>query len=104
MAATQFFGWNAGRCLPIESSSWSCNRRWPADVPLSGLPETVSDHGMSLRWAVIQERGHRVGEARRILPEEQVAAVGEGHQFGAVDPAGQQSRVARVDDGVRVAV
>jgi hypothetical protein len=51
-----------------------------------------------------QEGCHRSCEAVRILPEEEMAQTGKGDELGTRDALGEQSRVARVDYGVRVAV
>gem|GEM_PF-342941 len=51
-----------------------------------------------------QECCYRVGEAVRVLPEEQMTQLGEGHEPGPRDAVREQPAVARVDDPVRAAV
>ena len=51
-----------------------------------------------------EKRSHRSGEAVWILPEEQMAQLGEGHQPGSRDAVREQLAVARVDDPVRAPV
>ena len=51
-----------------------------------------------------QEGCHRIGEAVRVFPEQQMTKAGKGDEPGIRDSPGEKPRVARVDHGVRVAV
>ena len=60
--------------------------------------------GLTGRRLGEQKRCHRVGEAIRVFPEEQMAQLRDRHQPGTRDAVREQLSVARVDDGVRAAV
>ena len=81
------------------SATW-----WPRDTRRPGGGGGRGDRGLRSLFAGQQEFCHRVGEAVRVLPEEQVAQLGEGHQPGPGDAVREQPAVARVDHGVRAAV